>query len=304
MTTSFILQKLKIPSVLTIGVFDGVHLGHQKLFNFAREIASKNRLPLLVLTFEPHPEEVLFGKKKFLLTEIKEKERRIIRRNVDGLLIINFDSQVSRYSPHKFVQELLSLSPKFVVVGESFRFGKGRKGDVHFLNEEGEKQGFKVFSLPLVKIDGEIVSSSRIRELIWEGKIELANKLLGESFHLEGEVVRGEGIAFRELGVPTANLSVSERLIRPRYGVYVGKASIKGEKFPAIIYVGVSPTFSLREEAIEVNLPDFKGDISGERMRIDFLKFIREERKFNTPRDLKNQVRKDIEKAKTILASL
>jgi|Deesub1362A_J573_1020465.scaffolds.fasta_scaffold00622_10 riboflavin kinase/FMN adenylyltransferase len=304
MTPSFILRKLKMPSVLTIGVFDGVHLGHQKLLDFAREIASKNELPLLVLTFEPHPEEVLFEKKKFLLTEIKEKERRIIRRNVDGLLIINFDSQVSRYSPHKFVQELLSLSPKFMVVGESFRFGKGRKGDVRFLKEEGKKQGFEVFSLPLVKVDGEIVSSSRIRELIWEGKIELANKLLGESFHLEGEVVRGEGIAFRELGVPTANLSVSKRLIRPRYGVYAGKASLKGEKFPAIIYVGVSPTFSLREEAIEVYLPDFKGDLSGERMRIDFLRFIREERKFDTPHDLKNQVRKDIEKAKMILASL
>jgi riboflavin kinase/FMN adenylyltransferase len=303
MNSPFYLRKLKLPSVLTIGVFDGVHLGHQKLLELAKNIASKNKLPLLVLTFEPHPEEVLFKKRKFLLTDIKEKERRIIRRNVDGLLVINFDSQVSSYSPHKFVSELLSLSPKFIVVGESFRFGSGRKGDVYFLCQEGEKHGFKVSSLPLVRVDGEIVSSSRVREFIWEGKIELANKLLGESFHLEGEVIRGEGIAFRELGVPTANLKVCERLIRPRYGVYAGRASIRGKKLSAIIYVGVSPTFSLKEESIEVYLPDFKGDLSGEKIRIDFLRFIREEKKFNTPQELRNQVKKDIEKARVILTS-
>ncbi len=297
----FGVERVAIPTALVIGVFDGLHLGHQRLLKLAREEANRKSLPLLAVTFDPHPAEVLGKATGLLLLSPEDKAQLLVKLGVDVVLMVHFNQQVASLAPHDFIKELLVLNPTLVLVGENFKFGKDQSGHVDTLKEAGEKLGFEVLTVSLKKVSGEVTSSTLVRDYLNRGEVGKAARLLGRPFSIKGRVVKGSGLASKVLQTPTANLSFSDRLVRPAYGVYAGEAKISDLKYPAVIYFGTSPTLRLNQEALEVYIPGFKGELKSEEVEAVFLKFIREERTFKDANNLRRQVKEDLRKAHSFL---
>jgi riboflavin kinase / FMN adenylyltransferase len=288
--------------VVTIGVFDGVHLGHQALIRRTTAWARKLKASSLALTFRDHPMHVLRGGPfiPFLLPR-KATFDLLKEKGIGKVHVLEFTRAFSRKSPEQFVQWLCRLGNlKGVVVGRNFRFGQGAKGDVRLLTELGERYGFQVRALKPVRRDGRVVSSSRIRDLLAEGKTEGANRLLGRTYFIEGEVVHGKHVGHK-IGFPTANLKAIPHYL-PKDGVYACRVELGGRSYRAGMNLGKRPTFrdDDHHRQAEVHLLRYCGKLYGKRMRVYLLKYLRPERKFPTPARLVAQIKKDLRAIETI----
>jgi riboflavin kinase/FMN adenylyltransferase len=291
-------------SVVSIGNFDGLHLGHQALLSRLKQASKATGAPAVVMTFSPHPMQVLQPERRVKRIFSLDDQARLLEENgVDFLVVQAFSRSFSDLTPEQFVVSKLykPLRPKNLVVGYDFAFGANKKGSIEFLKQKGSELGFEVDLIAPVKVKDQIVSSSRIRQLIAEGQMSLANEMLGRNFYLEGIVERGFQRG-RKIGIPTANiLCLTETT--PHAGVYSGYAHLKGEaKFKAVMNIGVNPTFSeSSHQTIECHLLDFDRDIYGRELRVEFVSKLRNEKKFAGVPELVSQIQLDIIEAKKIL---
>lgn len=297
------LSKWKIDSstVITIGNFDGVHLGHQTIIKKVLTLAKEFNLKSGVVTFSPHPIKFFNKNIKLIMTERKKIEI-FEKMGVDYYFNLAFNESIANMDPEIFIREFLvkSLKANFIVVGYDYRFGRKRKGDYELLKMLETKYGYTAFKIPPVKIDDIIVSSTNIRSLLSKGDVELANKMLGRPFTLEGVVVKGDGYG-RLLGYPTANLSVKNELI-PANGIYATKTIINNKKYLSVTNIGIRPTLVNKNEVrVETHIFDFDEDIYDSFIEVEFHSYIREEKKFEDVNSLIKQIQKDCEKAKEIL---
>jgi riboflavin kinase/FMN adenylyltransferase len=266
---------------VAIGTFDGVHRGHLRVIDAAR----KAGLRTTVVTFDPHPRAVLGGQVELLAT-LERRLELLDDAGVEDVLVLRFDEQLAALSADEFAERILrGIGAETVAAGETFRFGRGREGDLELL----ERLGFDVRRVPLV----ENVSSSRIRQLVHAGETERAAGLLGRPPEVEGIVVRGDGRG-RELGFPTANLDVPEGLLVPPDGVYAGWARDRH----AAVSIGTNPHFDGVERRVEAHLLDFDGDLYGERLLVELWAALREQRRFDTLEDLVAAIGDDVERTR------
>lgn len=292
------LEQFKFP-VVTTGTFDGVHVGHKKILDRIKEIARLNNGETVLITFYPHPRMILFPEDNDikLLTSQEEKIKLLERCGVDNLIIIPFSKEFSRISSLDFVRNILvnKIGTKKLVIGYDHHFGRNREGSFEHLKEFGPVYGFEVEEIPAQDVDEISVSSSKIRQSLLEGNIDLANGFLGHAYSISGIVVKGDQIG-RTLGYPTANIKVdfAYKLI-PQFGIYLVKVNVMGSTYFGALNLGIRPTFAEKSLQIEVNIFDFDGEIYGEKIEIYFLKKIREEKKFETIDELKIQIGVDIE---------
>lgn len=292
--------------VVTVGNFDGVHLGHQALVAEAVKGAQVSGGVSVVLTFDPHPSRVLSpDRAPDALMTADQKEERLTRLGVDRLALLPFTVELSRKTPEEFARDVLqqALGSRRVVVGTNFRFGQGRAGDVALLRRLGGGLGFDVVAVEPVWHEGAPISSTRIREALARGAVAAARELLGRPFFVDGDVVRGAGRG-RTLGIPTANLALRNEAL-PRPGVYAADCHVlpAGEPRAAVVNVGRRPTFGGGETTLEAHLLDFAGDLYGSALRVGFRERLRDERRFEGPEALVKQIREDIEAARRILAA-
>jgi riboflavin kinase/FMN adenylyltransferase len=296
-------------SVVTIGVFDGVHRGHQTIVGRAAELARELGLPVAVITFDPHPDEVVRpGSHPLLLCSPKRRAELLAGLGVDAVMIFPFTLEVSRMGPDEFVQSVLvdRLHAARVIVGENFRYGHRARGDVALLQELGDKYDFEAEGVPLVA-NGETISSSNIRERLAAGDVESAHRSLGRPHRVEGVVVRGHRRG-RALGFPTANLEVSPHTAIPSDGVYAGWLECfpvdpaTGEsRWPAAISIGTNPTFEGVERSVEAYALDRDDlDLYGEHVAVDFAARIRDTLKFDSIDALVAEMHRDVAKAREI----
>jgi len=288
--------------VVTIGNFDGVHLGHQKIFRKVIE-AARGGGTSMVLTFDPHPLKVIAPDRRLkLLTPLDEKIRLIEMTGVEVFLCIDFDREFAKMDPEDFVRGVLveRLGVKHVIVGHNYRFGRGKKGTTDLLRRRGRKYGFRVNVVRNRRISGYTVSSSRIRQLLLWGRVCEAATLLGRPYSIHGRVITGAGRGASILGIPTANIETPNELA-PREGVYAVKVKIDGKVYDGVANIGKNPTFGGGELSYEAHLFDFNGDLLGKDIRLFFIDRIRGERTFPGPDALKREINKDIETARLIL---
>lgn len=290
-------------SVVSIGNFDGVHLGHQSIVSHALQEASVLGMTMAVLTFEPHPSEVLAPKQKRMrLASPARKVALLGELGVELLLSQHVDLELLSLSADDFCFHVLaqSLSARAVVVGENFRFGRGRRGDIASLTRCGQELGFEVHVSALVQISGEAVSSTRVRQQLLAGEVKVARELLGRPHELSGVVVRGHGKG-RSLGFPTINLAPVETLL-PHSGIYAALCRLSGEPslLPAAVYIGNRPTLG-HGETVEAHLIGASGDLYGRSASLLFIERVRAEQRFTSEAELRTQMAKDIGTTERIL---
>lgn len=294
---------LRSPSV-TVGNFDGVHLGHRALAEAVVAEARAAGGEAVVLTFDPHPSRVLAPERApATLMTIAQRAEMLGPLGIDRLAVLPFTRELSHESPEEFARRVLAgaLGARAVVVGFNFRFGRGRAGDASALASFGRELGFAVRALPPVLHEGAPVSSSRVREALGRGAVEAARGLLGRRYFVDGAVVQGIGRG-RSLGIPTANLDPVNEIL-PGGGVYACLCSIAGEgpRRPAVVNVGRRPTFGGGAELLEAHLLDFGDDLYGRSLRVEFEARLREEQRFPDGAALLRQIRADIESARRLL---
>ncbi|GGQ57681.1 bifunctional riboflavin kinase/FAD synthetase [Couchioplanes azureus] len=293
-------------SVVTIGVFDGVHRGHQAIIGYAVKRARDQGLQSVVVTFDPHPAEVVRpGSHPAVLTEPVRKAELIERLGVDALCVVPFTPAFSHLGPEEFVHDVLvdALHAAVVVEGDNFRFGHRAAGDMALLARLGRTFGFTVEEAPLVTEDGLVFSSTYIRSCVDAGDVRAAAEALGRPHRLGGVVVRGDQRG-RELGFPTANLMCHRYAAIPADGVYAARLIRGGDErgpLSAAVSVGTNPTFSGRERRVEAFVLDFDGDLYGERVSLDFVAHLREQRVYTGIEPLVAQIRQDVEQTRALL---
>jgi riboflavin kinase/FMN adenylyltransferase len=273
------LESLRPPAsgaAVTVGTFDGLHVGHRTLVARTIEIARKHALEATVLTWDRHPLQTLRPEALPRLISSQERKIELIEEaGADTVVVLSFDKAFSQWAPERFVSEVLSLGlgGRAIVVGKGWRFGHRASGDVVLLGQLGREVGFSVEEIPLAEAAGGPVSSSRVRSAITSGDAPLARVLLGRPFDIDGTVVRGAARGV-DLGYPTANLEVDPDIVLPANGVYAGRARVGGVWYPAAINVGVVPHFGGREGespvGVEAHLLDFNGDLYGDVLRIEY----------------------------------
>ena len=293
-------------AAVTVGTFDGVHLGHRTLIARTLEIADARGLETVVLTWDRHPLQTLRpAAVPPLLTSPERKVELLSAAGPETLAILPFDAGLSSWPPERFVTEILraGLNARAVVVGRGWRFGRGATGDVDLLSEMGSDEGFSTAAVDLVEAAGGPISSSRIRELVATGDVDGAAALLGRRYDFDGIVVKGEGRG-TGLGYPTANLDVDLSLARPGRGVYAGRARVDGDWYPAAVNAGHNPQFGSDGAGalkIEPYLLDFEGDLYGRSLRIELWKRLRDERKFPSVDALVAQMGKDVAATRAVV---
>jgi riboflavin kinase/FMN adenylyltransferase len=294
--------------VVTIGTFDGVHLGHQKVIARLKEFARKHDGESVIFTFHPHPRLVTSPNEGNLrlLTTIEEKKQLFEKSGIDHLVVYPFTKSFSELSYSSFVKNILvdKLKTRCLVVGYDHRFGKNREGSFEYLKECAKGYNFKIEKLDALLVDEVHVSSTHIRNALEDGDVEQANKFLGYRFTLHGTVVEGQRVG-RKMGFPTANIEASDpnKLI-PGYGVYAVEIILSGEKYGGMLNIGTRPTFNNNADnrSIEVHIFNFSGDIYNKEITLIFEAKIRDEKKFSGPEALVEQLKKDKETALRILA--
>jgi len=291
------LPPLERDSALAIGNFDGVHLGHQKILELLSDLAQKKDLTPVVLTFFPHPEMVLAAKPLLMLQTLEQRLAEIEKTGIRLTLVLPFTRQLARYKAERFIEDIVvgKLRAKIVVIGRNFRFGRSREGDIGKLQELAARLGFRVRAVNPVCRKNQVVSSSLIRDLLGQGNIESANSLLGRPYEVEGTVIKGKSRG-KLLGFPTANIRALNEIAPP--GVFISEVIAAAKTWPSVTHVGAKPTFGERERQIESYILGFNDTLYGSRIRVFFLKKIREAKKFETPEALSRQIRKDLRLAK------
>ncbi|MBI4744422.1 MAG: bifunctional riboflavin kinase/FAD synthetase [Actinobacteria bacterium] len=294
-----------LPSVAAIGFFDGVHRGHKAVIKKAIKVAMRKRSQPIVITFDRHPLETIKpGSHPPILTSISLKAQLIESLNVDLLVIIRFTKKFSQLSPAEFLNKICSsINIKAIVVGENFHFGKDGVGDVEFLKKYGEEHNLEVEAVPLIKTKGDVISSTRVRSFLKDGRIDEVQDILGYFPLVYGYVVEGDKRG-RVIGYRTANIETDERTIVPGEGVYAGYILFNDEKKKCVISIGKASTFSREESLVEAHIFDFNDDIYGELVELEFVEKIRDQSKFEDEKALADQIEQDIEEAKSILEKL
>ncbi|MBB5872293.1 riboflavin kinase/FMN adenylyltransferase [Allocatelliglobosispora scoriae] len=290
-------------SVVTIGVFDGVHRGHQQTIGYAVARAEELGVPSVLVTFDPHPSEVVRpGSHPAMLTSPTRKAELVEQFGIDALCVIPFTQDFSKLPAEAFVHDVLveQLHASAVVVGENFRFGHKATGDVALLTKLGRSFGFAVEGAPLLTDDGTVFSSTYVRACVAAGDVEAAASALGRAHRLEGVVVRGDQRG-REIGFPTANLFTGRFAAIPADGVYAGRLIRAGQALPAAISVGTNPTFAGTERRVEAYVLDFDGDLYGERLAIDFVAHLRGMLRFDGIDELITAITDDVARTRVIL---
>lgn len=284
------------PTAVAIGNFDGVHLGHRKILSFLDKEARANNLSSLVLTFWPHPGKITNKGHIKLIQTLEQRLEKIGRLQAQTVLILPFTKYLAGMSAQDFLSRIVvdSLKAKIIIVGENFRFGKDRKGNIKTLHSLAARYHFSIHSIPSISIQKTMVSSSKIRLHIEKGEIRKANDFLGAPFEIEGQVIKGTSRG-RNLGFPTANICTENEIIPS--GVFITKAMFGGNSYPSITNVGTSPTFDKKDCHIETHIINFRDNLYGNRVQIQFLDKIRNEKRFDTPENLSRQIRQDLEHA-------
>ena len=290
--------------VLTIGNFDGVHIGHQALFNQVIKKAKSIDGTSVVITFEPHPIRVIKSNKHFpLITLYEQKVELIGATGVDTLICIPFTREFAAIPARTFVKKILcdKLGMKAIVVGQDYSFGRKREGDIFLLKEMAVAHGFDVIISEWIDLEGGRISSTEIRNLVREGGVEEAKKLLGRYYQVRGTVIRGRDRGGRLLGFPTANLTLYDELC-PKGGVYAVTVEYQDTTYQGVANIGYSPTFDNGEFSVEVHILDFDQNIYERPIRVNFIQRLRGEKKFPGPEALSTQISLDIEKARELLS--
>ena len=283
-------------AVVTTGTFDGVHLGHKKILTQLNDISKKQGIETVLITFFPHPRIVLFPDHELkLINTIDENIALFKTCNIDHLIFQTFDKEFSRTTSLEYIRDILlkKIGLSDLVIGYNHHFGRNREGSIENLEEYGELYGFNIHEVDSYNLDNKSVSSTKIRKALNAGNIELANEYLGYNFKLMGLIVKGKGFG-KKMGFPTANLHVENKnKIIPLEGVYAVHVYYQNHKFQGMLNIGLNPTFNHGKLAIEVHIFDFNQDIYGESIQLEFIKRIRNEKKFEKIDDLKHQLSLD-----------
>jgi riboflavin kinase/FMN adenylyltransferase len=289
---------------VTIGSFDGVHRGHQAILSHLVQGAHANGKPAVVVTFFPHPVVLLRGLQgAFYLTTVEERARLMADLGVDYVITLTFDAALAALSAEDFMSELADhLHLSRLVVGYDFALGRGRTGDIHTLRHIGESLDYEVDLIPVASIKDQLISSTRIRELISLGQVGDAATQLGRWYRLSGKVVHGDGRGGK-IGIPTANVAVWPEQILPARGVYATLAWNHQDAVPSVTNIGLRPTFesSTNISRVEAHMLDFDEDLYGTELRLDFVKFLRPEQRFPSAGALLDQIQQDIINAREVL---
>ncbi len=304
------LDDIKEPfknGVVTIGNFDGVHIGHQSLLHEVVKKAAEINGTAIAVTFEPHPMRVL--KKKNhppLITVYEQKKELIEKSNIDVLICIPFNKKFASLSAREFIEDILvkKIGMKAIIIGKDYTFGRNREGDITLLSRLADDGGFEVILNDWIIAPHDTfsrISSTAIRNLVIEGKVDDAQKMLGRYYQVRGQVIHGRDRGGKLLGFPTANIKLSDELI-PKAGIYAVTVECLDKQYQGVANIGYSPTFEDYQFTVEVHLLDFKKDIYGENIRVNFVKRIRDEKKFSNINELSGQIKKDIELTKEILS--
>jgi riboflavin kinase/FMN adenylyltransferase len=298
--------RIETPTIVTIGTFDGVHLGHQKILARLNELKEKLGLKTVVLTFEPHPRKVLFPEQKDLklITLIDEKLELLEKYGVDITVVYPFDKIFSQLEVKHYLEDILvhNLNAKHIVIGYDHKFGRDRKGDINTLKEHASTYHYTLEEISKKDIESIAVSSTNIRKAIEEGNIDMANEFLGHPFFLKAKVIKGKQLG-RSIGFPTANLQTesSDKLI-PKTGVFFVEVIIEGKNHFGMLNIGVNPTTDTDNRTkIEVNIFDFENDIYNKTITLKFIKKLRDEKKFNNLNELITQLNADKEMSLSLI---
>lgn len=288
----------------TIGIFDGVHLGHQRLLRRLVEGAHAAGDPAVVITFSPHPAVVLGGQSHFAyLTPPPEKAALLEDLGVDFLVTLEFTPSLAAQTAEAFMRRLVStLGLRTLIAGYDTALGRGREGDVSRLTSLGQQLGYQVEKIEPVLLDGQLISSSYLRNLIRQGEVRQAAQGLGRWYSLAGQVVHGDGLG-RKINVPTANLAIPSDKLLPANGVYACWAQVEGRRYPAVTNIGIRPTFANAQPTVrvETHLLDFHQSLYGYLVKVDLVERLREEKKFASVEMLLAQIQADIVQARAIL---
>ena len=290
-------------SVVTVGFFDGVHIGHRAVLARTVERARERRVPAVAVTFDRHPREVLTpGSEPRLLTTVDRKASLVEGTGIDVLLVLAFTEDFSHWPAERFITHVLAggLRAEHCVMGANFTFGHKAAGTVDRLIEVGPSQGFTAERVELLDVEGRRVSSTSVREALAEGDLEWPRIALGRRFVLDGTVVSGAGRG-HDLGFPTANLQTWPRLLLPGRGIYAGRAEVDGASHVAAISVGTNPTFGIEPLHVESYLLDFDGDLVGRPMAVEFWSYLRDEVRFDTPEALVDAMRDDVRRTRDLV---
>jgi riboflavin kinase / FMN adenylyltransferase len=291
-------------TVVTVGFFDGVHLGHRAVLGRTVHAARERGLPSVAVTFDRHPREVLTpGREPRLLTTVERKAALIEQTGIDTLLVLEFTEDFSRWPAERFVADVLlgGLHAKHCVVGANFTFGHKAAGTVELLIERGPALGFTAERVELVEVEGRRVSSSSVRDALAQGDLAWPGVALGRRFLLDGTVVSGAGRG-HGLGFPTANLRTGPRLLLPGRGIYAGRALVEGTGHLAAISVGTNPTFGTEPLHVEAYLLDFEGDLIGTQIAVEFWAYLRDEVRFDSPEELSAAIGEDVRRTRDLIS--
>ena len=291
--------------LLTVGVFDGVHLGHRYLILKLLQLARQKNFISGVVTFLQHPEELLSPRARLpLLTSVEERINLLKNEGVDVIIPLSFTTELAKLGARQFIGLLLKhLRMRGLVIGSDFALGKGREGDTDALQKLGQDMKFSVTVVPPLVINSEVVSSTAIRQALAGGDMRKVREFTGRPFSLQGEVVTGAGRG-TGLGFPTANLKIGPEYALPPDGVYAGWAHINGKAYQSMANIGKNPTFGDLERTVEAYLINYRGNLYGREMKLDIVARLRNEKKFDTVEDLKKQVAEDVKQGEIILSSM
>jgi len=288
--------------ILTLGDFDGIHKGHQKLLSKAISVGKKQDLPVVLLTYYPSPKKVMQKLKYDMSIYTRNEKISILQQYpLRAIVFFPFDKKVAKMSAKTFLQEIMikKLNAKNIVIGYDHHFGLNRKGNFRYLTLCASRYDLTINQVSSFSIFNEVVSSSNIRKYLQEGNIKKTNKMLGEQYLIMGTVIRGKQLG-RTIGIPTANILIDNEKLIPKSGVYVAIANIASKKYLAVVNIGNNPTFGNTDTSIEAHLLKFNYEVYGETLKLELLDRLRDERKFKSIRYLTTQINKDIEKAKKL----
>ncbi len=290
-------------TIVTIGVFDGLHAGHRYLLEKLKQRAAEKNLLSVVVTFNPHPQAVLHPQNELAwLSDVENRTKSLKELGIDMVAVLSFTPKVAQLSAQEFISLLKKqLRMQAIMVGPDFALGRGREGNIDLIRSLGRKMKFSVEVVPPFTIDGEVVSSTLIRQALAQGDMRKVERLMGRYFQLGGKVITS-GKRGRTLGFPTANLDIKPQQALPDNGIYATITQVDGRQFPSATNVGTRPTFGEGEKTVETHLLNYEGDLYGKEIRVGFVQKLRDEQRFPSSEELKAQMAKDILEVEKILA--
>jgi riboflavin kinase/FMN adenylyltransferase len=290
-------------TVLTIGVFDGVHAGHRYLLKKLQQRATERNLLSGVVTFSPHPKSVLHPHNQLpWLSSLEDRVSTFRELGVNIVAVLTFTPKVAQISAREFISLVKKhLKMRGIIVGPDFALGQGREGNINLLRALGHEMNFSLEAIPPYTINGEVVSSTLIRQALAQGDMRKVERLMGRYFYLGGKVITSDKRG-RILGFPTANLDLKPQQALPGNGIYATIAQVDGKQFPSATNIGIRPTFGEGEKTVETHLLNYKGDLYGKDMKVEFVQKLRDEQRFPSSEELKAQIEKDVREVEAILA--